>query len=79
MPFDFDRLRAQIAGEIFEPGDAGYDEMRALWNGGIDRWPAGIAICADTADVAQCLQSATNAGVEVSVLVIDYDASSTPP
>ena len=47
-----DALRAQFSGTLYAPGDAGYDETRAVHNGMIDKRPALIARCANTADIA---------------------------
>ena len=46
-----DNLRAQLRGELLEPGHAGYDAARIVWNGMIDRHPAVIARCRNAADV----------------------------
>ena len=52
-------------GELFRPGDAGYDEARQLYNGMIDKRPALIARCAGAADVA----AAVNFGREQGLLI----------
>ena len=44
-------LTSAFRGELVQPGDAGYDEHRKVWNGSIDRHPALIARCAGTDDV----------------------------
>ncbi len=44
-------LRSQLRGELVEPGDAQYDEVRQVYNAMIDKRPALIARCVDVADV----------------------------
>ena len=44
-------LRERIHGTVVVPGDAEYDEARAVWNGMIDRHPGAIVRAADVADV----------------------------
>ena len=51
---DIAALRAGLRGGLLEPGDEGYDDARAVWNGMIDRRPALIARCAGAADVIDC-------------------------
>jgi FAD/FMN-containing dehydrogenase len=51
-------LGTEFRGQIVEPGDAGYDEARAVFNGMIDRRPAMIARCADVADVISAVKYA---------------------
>ena len=36
-------LRANVRGGVIEPGDLGYEEARALYNGMIDKRPRAIA------------------------------------
>jgi hypothetical protein len=43
--------RAQLRGTLVQPGDAGYDDARKVYNAMIDKRPRLIARCADVADV----------------------------
>jgi FAD/FMN-containing dehydrogenase len=58
---------AGFTGTIFRPGDAGYDEARAVFNGMIDRRPAIIARCTSTADVSAAVRFGRANGLEMSV------------
>ncbi|MFI8349387.1 FAD-binding oxidoreductase [Streptomyces sp. NPDC085596] len=60
-------LREELTGEVFVPGDAGYDEARAVFNGMIDRRPAVIAQCADAADVVRTVRFARDLDLPVAV------------
>lgn len=60
-------LRASIRGSVLGPGDAGYDEARAVWNAMIDSRPAVIVRAADTADVVAAVIAARTHGLPVSV------------
>jgi len=51
-------LRAQMRGELIQPGEEGYDEARKVYNGMIDKRPALIAYCADVADVISAVNFA---------------------
>jgi FAD/FMN-containing dehydrogenase len=53
-------LRARVSGELLLPGDSGYDEARAVYNGIHDRRPAVIVRVAATEDVAAAVTFARN-------------------
>jgi len=53
-----DELKAHFRGDLLLPGDAGYDEVRQIWNAMIDRRPALIARCASPEDVVQAVKFA---------------------
>ena len=60
-------LREALRGQVLEPGEAGYDEARQVWNGTVDRRPALIARCADVADVQRALGFAVEHDLPVAV------------
>ncbi|MER5203739.1 FAD-binding oxidoreductase [Streptomyces sp. NPDC002825] len=60
-------LREALRGEVIGPQDEGYDEARRIYNAMIDRRPAVIARCADTADVRAALRYARDSGMELTV------------
>jgi FAD/FMN-containing dehydrogenase len=62
-----DEFRAAFRGELIEPGDAGYDEARAVYNGMIDRHPRLIARCVDAADVIAAVNLARESGTLLAV------------
>jgi hypothetical protein len=52
---------------ILRPGEPGYDEARRVWNAMIDRGPALIARCSETADVVAAVTLARREGLEIGV------------
>lgn len=51
-------LRASLRGEILDRAHPDYHTARRVWNGLIDRHPAVIARCADTADAVEAVRVA---------------------
>ena len=62
-----EQLAAALRGDLITPGDPGYDDARAVYNAMIDKHPAAIARCRDTADVITCVNFAREHGVELAV------------
>ena len=62
-----ERIAGAIKGSVISPGDAGYDEARTVFIGGIDRKPALIVRVADAADVARVIALARETGLELAV------------
>jgi FAD/FMN-containing dehydrogenase len=60
-------LRTALRGELLTPDHAGYDGARRVWNGMVDRRPAAIAHCAETADVVAAVGFARAQGLPVAV------------
>ena len=60
-------LAEGFSGRLLTPEDSEYDDARKIHNGLIDKQPALIARCLNTADVAQVVDTARDAGLELSV------------
>jgi FAD/FMN-containing dehydrogenase len=60
-------LRAALKGRVIAPDDAGYDEARTVFLGGIDRRPAVIVRVADATDVSHVVSLARETGLELAV------------
>ena len=58
---------AGFTGRVTEPGDAGYDDARKVFNGVIDRHPAAVAHATDAEDVAAAIRAARAAGLAFTV------------
>src|SRR5512133_3661934 len=56
-----------VRGPIVRPGDLGYDDARAIWNGLIDRRPALIVQCTGAADVVDAVNFAREQNLLVSI------------
>jgi hypothetical protein len=62
-----DELAASFSGELLEPTSPGYDEARRVHNGLIDKRPALVARCSNTADVRDAVNLGREANVEIAV------------
>jgi len=60
-------LRAILNGRVIAPDDAGYDEARTVFYGGIDRRPAVIVRPADATEVSLVVSLARETGEELAV------------
>jgi FAD/FMN-containing dehydrogenase len=60
-------LRSVLRGPVIARNHEEYDTARRVWNGIIDRRPAVIARCLDTADVAAAVRVARELRPEVSI------------
>ncbi len=63
----YEDLAAGLRGDLIVPGDPGYDEARAVYNAMIDKRPAAIARCRDTADVVACVRFGREHDIEIAV------------
>jgi FAD/FMN-containing dehydrogenase len=53
--------------DILEPGDAGYDEARTVWNAMVDHHPRAIVRATSAYDVAAAVRMARERGLEIGV------------
>src|SRR5829696_6096270 len=60
-------LIASLRGDVIQPGDAGYDDARTVYNAMIDRYPALIVRCQDVADVITGVNFAREQGLLLAV------------
>ena len=63
----YEELAAAVRGDLITPGDAEYDQARAVYNGMIDKRPAAIVRCRDAADVVACVRFGRKHGAEIAV------------
>jgi hypothetical protein len=63
----YDELATALRGELIRPGDGRYDDTRSVYNAMIDKHPAAIAQCRDTADVVTAVQFARRHNLDIAV------------
>jgi FAD/FMN-containing dehydrogenase len=62
-----DALAAQLAGTVIRPGDADYDDARALYNAMIDKRPALIVRAANVDDVVAAVTYGRENGLDIAI------------
>jgi FAD/FMN-containing dehydrogenase len=70
VPLDPDAIQGfveGVRGAVLRPGDQGYDDARAIWNGLIDRRPALIVQCTGAADVVDAVNFAREQNLLLSI------------
>ena len=60
-------IAPSFIGQLVGPADRGYDEVRRVHNGLIDKFPKLVARCQGVADIADAVQLARTRGLQVSV------------
>jgi hypothetical protein len=60
-------LRQRFEGDLLRPGESGYEDARAIWNGMVARSPGLIARCADVSDVKNAVRAASETGILTAV------------
>ena len=62
-----ENLAGSFSGRLIQPGDAGYDDARTVWNGYFDPHPALIAQCTNAADVQAAVRFGRTNGLQIAV------------
>jgi FAD/FMN-containing dehydrogenase len=60
-------LASRLRGRLVRPTDPDYDDVRAVWNGIVDKRPALIARCEGVSDVMACVRFAGQHHILVAV------------
>lgn len=63
----YESLDETTRGDVLRPGDVGYEEVRTVWNGMVDKHPAVIARCTGAADVIASVNAAREYGPALAV------------
>ncbi|HSB14967.1 MAG TPA: FAD-binding protein, partial [Bryobacteraceae bacterium] len=71
------QFRTSLRGQLFTPGEPGYEEARKIHNALIDRRPAVIARCAGVADVISAVNFGRGQSVVVSVRGAGHNVAGT--
>jgi len=56
-----------ITGKVILPGENGYDEARAIWNGMFDKKPSLIVRCLNSRDISQAVMFARENQLRIAV------------
>lgn len=72
-------LRAAISGDVFVPGDDGYDEARRAWNLTEDQRPAVVVVPESAAEVARAVRFARAQGMRIAPQATGHGAAPLEP
>ena len=72
-------LRAAISGDVFVPGDDGYDEARRAWNLTEDQRPAVVVVPESAAEVARAVRFARAQGMRIAPQTTGHGAAPLEP
>src|SRR6056297_341065 len=66
-PEAVDLFESSIRGRLYRPTDAEYDDVRRVWNGMIEKYPALLVRCDDVDDVVAAVNFAREEELQVAV------------
>ena len=75
-PALLDALRHQLRGDLYLPGQPGYETLATPWNVAVPDRPAAVVAAADADDVAAAVRFAGVHGLEVAVQATGHGAAS---
>jgi hypothetical protein len=76
---DLQALRAAIAGQVFVPGEDGYDQSRQAWNLVADRRPAAVVVVESADDVVHAVRFARDHGMRIAPQGTGHGAAPLEP
>jgi hypothetical protein len=65
-PSSLETLKAMVAGDVFVPGDGGYDEARQAWDLVVDQRPAVVVYAESAVDVVRAVRFARPLGMRIA-------------
>ena len=74
-----DGLREQVRADVITADDPGYEEIRRVHNGMVDRRPAAVVRAEQAADVMAAVDFASQAGLELAVRGGGHSAPASGP
>src|SRR6516225_582783 len=78
-PRTTETLQAAIAGEVFVPGEAGYDQARQAWNLTADQRPSVVVFAGSAAGVAHAVRFARAQGMRIALQGTGHGAPPPEP
>jgi len=79
LPEAADALRARVTGQVFVPGEPGYEQARQAWILTADQRPAVVVEAASPADVAAAVRFARSHGLRVAPQGTGHGAAPLEP
>jgi FAD/FMN-containing dehydrogenase len=76
---DVETLRTRLHGDVYAPGDPGWDRARQAWNLVADQRPALVAVPLTDADVAAVVRHAAATGLRVAPQGTGHGAAALAP
>ncbi len=66
-PREIEPLQDVLRGDLVQPEDSHFDEVRTIYNGMIDKRPAVVARCANVADVVRAVRFGREKGLDTAI------------